>query len=76
MRDLCERYDIPYTTGPLHKQYGQVLRTIMKLSLPNRRTADDATPPQPPRERRRLDDSERPGRRSELGWRTTAASVG
>ena len=29
------KYDIPYTTGPLHRQYGQALRTIMKLSLPN-----------------------------------------
>ena len=38
MRALCEKYDIPYTTGPLYKQYGQVLRTITKLALPNRFT--------------------------------------
>ena len=38
---LCEKYDIPYTTGPLHQQYGQALRTIMKLSLPNGMTSSD-----------------------------------
>ncbi len=31
---LCEKYELPYTTGPLHRQYGQTLRTITKLSLP------------------------------------------
>ena len=36
VQDICRRYNIPDTTGPLHKQYGQVLRTIHKLALPNR----------------------------------------
>ena len=31
---LCEKYDLPYTTGPLYRQYCQTLRTIMRLSLP------------------------------------------
>jgi NADPH-dependent stearoyl-CoA 9-desaturase len=46
VRPLCEKYGIPYTTGPLHRQYGQALRTIMKLTLPNRFTSPDkpATP--------------------------------
>ncbi len=44
VRELCDKYDIPYTTGPLHRQYGQVLRVIMKLSLPNRLTSDDKPP--------------------------------
>ena len=35
VRELCAKYDIPYTTGPLHRQYGQALRTIIKLSVPN-----------------------------------------
>ncbi len=34
VRALCEKYELPYTTGPLHRQYGQTLRTITKLSLP------------------------------------------
>ena len=73
VKDICKRYDIPYTTGPLHKQYGQTLRTIMKLSLPNRRTTDN---PAPSSERapRRLREDERPVRRSELGkWSPASA---
>ncbi|MGB9012689.1 MAG: acyl-CoA desaturase [Aeromicrobium sp.] len=65
VKDICKRYDIPYTIGPLHKQYGQTLRTIMKLSLPNRRTTDNPAPISP--RKRRLRDDERPVRRSELG---------
>lgn len=64
VQDICRRYDIPYTTGPLHRQYGQVLRTVMKLSLPNRRTTENAAPVP---KRARLRDDERPTRRSELG---------
>jgi linoleoyl-CoA desaturase len=74
VKDICKRYDIPYTTGPLYKQYGQTLRTIMKLSLPNRRTSDNPAPLSP-RKRRRLDDAERPVRRSELGKWSGAASA-
>jgi NADPH-dependent stearoyl-CoA 9-desaturase len=37
---LCAKYDIPYTTGPLWKQYGQTLRTIHQLTLPNKFTKD------------------------------------
>lgn len=73
VKDLCKRYDIPYTTGPLRRQYGQTLRTIMKLSLPNRRTSDNPEPPAP--RTRRLSDEERQGRRSELGKWTTVAPV-
>jgi fatty acid desaturase len=68
VQDLCERYGIPYTTGPLHKQYGQVFRTIMKLSLPNKMTSDDSPhPPSKQTKGRRLTDSERPIRRLETG---------
>ncbi|OAH63554.1 fatty acid desaturase [Dietzia cinnamea] len=45
VRDLCARYDLPYVSGPLWKQYLQSWRTIARLSLPDRylrRTADDA----------------------------------
>jgi linoleoyl-CoA desaturase len=31
---LCEKYDLPYTTGPLGRQYATVLRRIARLSLP------------------------------------------
>ncbi|QBJ95315.1 acyl-CoA desaturase [Rhodococcus sp. ABRD24] len=45
VRALCEKYDLPYTTGPLPVQYLKSWRTIAKLSLPNKYlkdTADDA----------------------------------
>lgn len=35
VRTLCDKYDLPYNTGPLAVQYLQVLRTVFKLSLPN-----------------------------------------
>ena len=45
VRALCDKYDLPYTTGPFLVQYGKTWRTIAKLSLPNKYltdTADDA----------------------------------
>jgi NADPH-dependent stearoyl-CoA 9-desaturase len=45
VREVCDNYDLPYTTGPFLLQYGKAWRTIAKLSLPDkylRDTADDA----------------------------------
>ncbi|MBV9486297.1 MAG: acyl-CoA desaturase [Frankiaceae bacterium] len=42
---LCEKYNLPYTTGPLYRQYGQVLRTLMRLSLPTKRAFPEPQPP-------------------------------
>jgi linoleoyl-CoA desaturase len=75
VRALADKYDLPYTTGPLHRQYGQVIRTIMKLSLPNHMTKDkNPTQPERPdtadtyeRDLRRKSDAERQPRRTELG---------
>ena len=42
---VCATYDLPYTTGPLARQYLLTLRTIFKLALPDRfltATSDDA----------------------------------
>jgi fatty acid desaturase len=36
VQPLCEKYDIPYTTGSLGHQYYQTLRTIHRLALPDR----------------------------------------
>jgi len=36
VRALCVSYDLPYTTGPLHRQFLLTVRTICKLSLPDR----------------------------------------
>jgi NADPH-dependent stearoyl-CoA 9-desaturase len=45
VRQLCDKYDLPYTTGNFLVQYGKTWRTIAKLSLPDkylRDTRDDA----------------------------------
>jgi len=45
VREVFDKYDLPYTTGPFLLQYGKAWRTIAKLSLPDkflRDTADDA----------------------------------
>ncbi len=42
VRQLCEKYDLPYTTGSFLMQYGQAWRTIAKLSLPDRYLRDTA----------------------------------
>ncbi|WP_280253117.1 fatty acid desaturase family protein [Nocardia abscessus] len=45
VRELADKYDLPYTTGSLPVQYFKAWRTILKLALPNkylRATADDA----------------------------------
>jgi linoleoyl-CoA desaturase len=44
-RELCDKYDLPYTTGSFLLQYAKTWRTIAKLSLPDkylRDTADNA----------------------------------
>ncbi|WP_428343011.1 fatty acid desaturase family protein [Mycobacterium sp.] len=33
-KTLCEKYDLPYTTGSLPHQYLQTVRTVLKLSVP------------------------------------------
>jgi linoleoyl-CoA desaturase len=34
VKDICERYELPYNTGPFLKQLGMVQRTILRLALP------------------------------------------
>jgi fatty acid desaturase len=34
VREICERYGLPYNTGPFHQQLGMVQRTILRLALP------------------------------------------
>ena len=45
VRALCDKYDLPYTTGPLWRQYAQSFWTILKLAVPDkylRADTDDA----------------------------------
>ena len=77
MRPLCEKYGIPYTTGPLHRQYGQALRTIMKLSLPNRFTTSDRGdgPHSPEVPRGRVSEAQRQAKRTETGGWSSRVSA-
>jgi NADPH-dependent stearoyl-CoA 9-desaturase len=34
VREICERYGLPYNSGPFHQQLGMVQRTILRLALP------------------------------------------
>ena len=34
VREICERYGLPYNSGPFHSQLGMVQRTILRLAFP------------------------------------------
>jgi fatty acid desaturase len=34
VREICRRYELPYNSGPLWKQWGMVQRTIIRLAFP------------------------------------------
>ncbi len=34
VKDICERYELPYNSGPFMQQLGMVQRTILRLALP------------------------------------------
>ena len=67
VRALCEKYDLPYTSGSFVRQYLLTLRTVHKLALPDgvlTATSDDA--PETASERKFENDSRavtRPGGR-------------
>jgi NADPH-dependent stearoyl-CoA 9-desaturase len=42
VRAICDKYDLPYTTGSFLVQYGKTWRTLAKLSLPNKYLKADA----------------------------------
>jgi linoleoyl-CoA desaturase len=34
VKAVCEKYGLPYNTGPFHRQWGTMQRTILRLALP------------------------------------------
>jgi linoleoyl-CoA desaturase len=34
VREVCERFGLPYTTGPLGRQYGSAVRKVLRFALP------------------------------------------
>jgi fatty acid desaturase len=48
VREICKRYGLTYNTGPLHKQFGSVVKKIARLALPG--GSAPAQSPEPPAE--------------------------
>ena len=81
VRALCEKYDLPYTTGPLLRQYWQSFWTILKLALPDqllkgthRRCAGDPLRTEVPGARASRSPGKRYGLRSALIGRNPVAA--
>jgi fatty acid desaturase len=51
VRAVCERYGLPYLTGPLGRQYRSVAKKILRLSFPGGGDAKTVAPTVPPQER-------------------------
>jgi fatty acid desaturase len=51
VREICERYDLPYNTGPFHQQLGMVQRTIIRLAFPGGKARPKPGPYKGPRYR-------------------------
>ncbi len=51
VREICARYELPYNTGPLHKQLAMVQRSILRLAFPGGRPRDKPGPYQGPKYR-------------------------
>jgi NADPH-dependent stearoyl-CoA 9-desaturase len=54
VREVCERHGLPYTSGPLYRQYAQVLIKIARYALPGGGSSEasepcdvEASPPAP-----------------------------
>ena len=69
VRQVCDKYDLPYTTGSFLVQYGKTWRTIAKLSLPDKYLRD--TPDNAPETR-----SERMFTELEPGFGVTDPATG
>jgi linoleoyl-CoA desaturase len=84
VREICERYGLPYNTGPLHKQLGMVQRTILRLAFPGGkprpkpgpfRSEESDLPVASPDERRSNGNGHRERTREELYERAQSIGV-
>ncbi|MDA4107130.1 fatty acid desaturase family protein [Mycolicibacterium holsaticum] len=69
VREICDKYDLPYTTGSFLMQYAKTWRTIAKLSLPDkylRDTPDDAPETRSERMFAELEPTQRRGLKSSI----------
>jgi linoleoyl-CoA desaturase len=56
VREICEHYELPYTSGSLPRQYAQVIKRVLRLALPGGGDAElvDAERVEPARAAERL----------------------
>ncbi|QCB50410.1 acyl-CoA desaturase [Rhodococcus sp. PAMC28707] len=67
IKDICERYQLPYNSGPLMQQWGMVHRTIARLALPGGKLRPKPGPYRPEEAwRRKFNESEAANSRSRL----------
>ncbi|GAB3991319.1 fatty acid desaturase family protein [Nocardioides marmoraquaticus] len=52
IREICDRYGLEYTTGPLHKQLWSVAKKIGRLALPDRKGSVEPKAPAAPLDER------------------------
>jgi fatty acid desaturase len=50
VREICERFGLPYNAGPLRKQFGSVVKKIVRLSLPGAKNHEARSEPAEVRE--------------------------
>jgi hypothetical protein len=50
VREICQRYGIPYNTGRLSRQFGSVIFKIFRFALPSRKRQANTMPPAPRQE--------------------------
>jgi hypothetical protein len=50
VREICQRYGIPYNTGRLSRQFGSVIFKIFRFALPSRKRRASTVPPAPRKE--------------------------
>ncbi|TNM46132.1 acyl-CoA desaturase [Nocardioides albidus] len=51
VKDICDRYELPYNTGPFLKQFGSVQRSLLRLAFPGgfqKRKPGPYVAPEPP----------------------------
>ncbi|WKG05127.1 acyl-CoA desaturase [Mycolicibacterium sp. HK-90] len=48
VKEICQRYGLPYNTGPIHTQFASVVRKIVRLAFPWGGKPKDAEPVEQP----------------------------
>jgi linoleoyl-CoA desaturase len=72
VRAICEKYGLPYNTGPFRKQWGTVQRTILRLAFPGGKPRPK---PGPWKEPERPEPESHPARNGEVDRSTAEGAL-